>query len=109
MAHNLASAYFRDGDLEQAKRWAREAVLKRPGYLPPIHLLFLIAEREHNTQDVVAIGEILLEILSAQPELAARYLRPEELARIREVVARLGSAARSATVSPAASDSAPGR
>ncbi len=94
MAHNLASACFRDGELEQAKWWAREAVVKRPGYLPPIHLLFLIAERERNTQEIVAVGEILLQILAVEPELAARYLRPEELAHVREVVARLGPGAR---------------
>jgi len=94
MAHNLASAYFRDGDLAQAKRWAHESALKRPGYIPPIHLLFLIAEREQSAADVLAIGEILLEIESQQPELVARYLRSEELARIRQVMARSSSAAR---------------
>lgn len=90
MAHNLASAHFRDGDLAQAKRWAREASVRRPGYVPPIHLLFVIAERERNAEDIVAIGEILLEIEAREPDLANRYVRREELARIREVVRRAG-------------------
>ncbi len=94
MAHNLASAHFRDGELAQAKRWAREAAVVRPGYLPPIHLLFLIAERERSVADITAIGNVLLEIQSQEPDLAARYIRPEEWARIRQLVARAASAPR---------------
>jgi hypothetical protein len=89
MAHNLASAHFQDGDLVQAKRWAREAVAVRPGYVPPIHLLFLIAAREGNADEALAIGEVLLEIESRQPELVGPHLSAGDLEHVRAVVARL--------------------
>ncbi len=89
MAHNLASAYYAEGDYAEARHWAREGATSRPGYVPPIHLLFLIAERQGEEEEMKTIGSILLEIHAQQPELVDRYLSPRELRHVREVVGRV--------------------
>ena len=88
MTYNLALGYYEQGKLEEAHRWAKQALLAQKGYFPPVWLLHAIAVQRGDEKLRQLMETTILQACETHTEAVMRWFTEEEVSAIRARVNR---------------------